>query len=433
MKLVKKIRSFILDQTGQFAMITALAMVPLIGLAGAAVDFSYVYMVRMNLERSADAAVIAAVATARRNADNMTRAELETEMQNIANNMFRNGLSKEVNKENLSYNIASGVDGGTINAQVSYTYNYATKFMNILGQNKISTKGIAEGKGSIGSYTDFNVILDVSESMGIGASPSDIQYMHDLGAQTWTHNKPCAFACHNNISQWRKHPIEIRMDVANEAMQDALDIIEEKKHPDSVIRIGFYTFDRSLTEVIDPDKDDRSDNYSWVAGEFDRHAVLKGRGHPTRIDRSISEVASYIPVSGIGELEESPKQIALLITDGADFIATGDPEFNSSDPWYPWGGGRRATAVNPKACKGLKDNGVELYVLYTTYFPANNGYSSGKLSEWFGTTGHTLNLTHLKDCATSKDHFYEASDSQTLRVAMNEIFKEVSTPTHLSK
>lgn len=424
MKFLSLFDRFRHNQSGHFAAMTALLFIPLLGFTGAALDYSQVSLSRMNLERIADTAVIAAVSKARNEASGKSDYQLINDMKLTAGNMFEAGVAKEVGAGDLQFNTDARIENGIMYAEITYTYAYDTVFLKAVKVNNLNTSGIAEAKSSIGTYSDFNILVDVTSSMGIGADQKDIDYM--LGVSN------CAFACHSNINSWRaNHPVRVRIDVAKDAMQTALDTIEEEKHPDSVIRIGFYTFwENTTAEHIDADEDNQSDDFDWVASKFETHTQLKS-GH-SLIERRIVDFADKLPLSGIGQTESDPKQYALIITDGSTFDWHTLPDYEPGDPRYNWGSGG-ATIVRADACDSLKDKGITVFILYTTYYPSYPGHGASLMSKYISEAIHEKNLETLESCATSEDHFYEASNSAQLVSAMHDIFYEIAVPNHLSR
>src|SRR5262245_44163319 len=100
------IRRFFSDNSGNFAMMTAIAIVPIMGALALAVDYAEMSRQRQDTMNALDAA---GIATARRIVDGKTRpemsdAELEADIKAYANDFFEANLGS-VQPENAALTV----------------------------------------------------------------------------------------------------------------------------------------------------------------------------------------------------------------------------------------------------------------------------------------------------------------------------------------
>ena len=413
-------KAFSRDQNANISIMGAAMAVPLIALLGGAVDYSIVYASRMNLERAADTAVIAAISDAKAQAATKRPSDLLDDIKETAEEVFAAEISPSLEVGEVEFEASAQEVDGVMTANLTYSYNQGTAFLGVLGKTKVNVRGNAEAKGSAGTHTHFDVLVNVSNSMGIGASQSDIDYMEA--------NHGCAFACHTTINQVRKHPVRVRIDVANQAIQTAVDTVARIKPEGSEVRYGLYKFATNLHTVFQSTHPESDDPY-WVKQQVNKSIQLSSEDE-SRSAYGIQELAKLLPESGDGVIASDPKRYALIITDGTQWIRPIRPEYDTRIPGANWSWGR-AQLPDRTACDAMKSKGIEVYVLYTTYVPIY-GHGITSLTNDIVKNILSANQKELAECASSSKHFFEASDAQELEDTIKSIFKTVAVPTHLS-
>jgi Flp pilus assembly protein TadG len=118
---------FLADQHGGVAPVFALALVPMIGLAGAAIDYSRANAARTAMQAQLDSAALMVAKDA--------QTIQSTQASSIATNYFNASFNRpEVQSLQVTASIGSGSNGGTtVTAQA--TAFVATTFMHVLGQS----------------------------------------------------------------------------------------------------------------------------------------------------------------------------------------------------------------------------------------------------------------------------------------------------------
>ena len=187
----KRTQRFGRQQDGSIPLMIGLAIIPVIGFMGAAVDYSTANKAKAKLGAAADAAALAAVD---HQAISGTASDAQTTGQNVFNAQVNNLGNVTVSSVSVSVN--DSTSGRT--AVVSYTATKPNLFMGFVGIPSTTINGSATASAGLSTYVDFYMLLDNTPSMGVGATPGDIA--------TMVNNTPdqCAFACHdlNNSSNY---------------------------------------------------------------------------------------------------------------------------------------------------------------------------------------------------------------------------------------
>lgn len=119
---------FLSDRRGSVAPIFALAIIPVIGLAGAAVDYGRANSIRAALQSSLDATTLAMA----RVAPTVTEAELQTQ----ANAYFR-ALLNQPEAKDVTLSVNYSTSGGS-SLTIDVAGSVDTTFMRIMGYSKLS-------------------------------------------------------------------------------------------------------------------------------------------------------------------------------------------------------------------------------------------------------------------------------------------------------
>src|SRR5262249_39657224 len=117
---------FLSDRRGNVATIFGLALIPVVGLVGAAVDYSRANSTRTDMQAAIDATAL----MLSRTAPTMT----STQLQQSANDFF---LALFNRPETRNLQIAAVYDGANSSVTVSVTGSVPTNFMGLLGINSI--------------------------------------------------------------------------------------------------------------------------------------------------------------------------------------------------------------------------------------------------------------------------------------------------------
>ena len=185
----------------------ALAIVPILGCAGMAIDFTRAMELKAELQNAADAAVIGAISEKSAGvgqAINMAQdgpiplSEAEAEALFKAQREAAGSSDDQQSEdENMKDKIKVSVvkKGKDIKAELSYTATMKTSLLRAIGKDTITVSGTATAVYQSQSFMDFYMLLDNTPSMGVAATPTDVTNMIAATANVKdSGSRNCAFA-----------------------------------------------------------------------------------------------------------------------------------------------------------------------------------------------------------------------------------------------
>ncbi len=179
------IRRFRADRRCAVALMFALGAVPIIGLAGAAVDFGIWNQTNATMAVAANVAAMTAVKIAA-NAQLAGDPNAKTEGQQAAAQWFAAEVqsggrvgTNGVNLQLVNVNMTMGV---TVSAQVSYTGQVPSIFGGLFRVLHYPIGGQAIAAVTSAPYLNVEILIDNSSSMDIGATMGDMQLLNNMSA-----------------------------------------------------------------------------------------------------------------------------------------------------------------------------------------------------------------------------------------------------------
>ncbi|MCK1542079.1 pilus assembly protein [Bradyrhizobium sp. 179] len=432
------IRRFVHDRRGNIALIFALCCVPLITVVGCAVDYSRATQIRSKLQGAADAASVGSVAKsspAFAAAGTMTSDGPISVGVTDAQNIF------DANRANLTgytlKNITPTVvkSGSTVKSTVSFSAELNTMFLGVIGKTALTVSGTSTATASMPLYIDFYLLLDNSPSMGVGATPGDVQTMVNN-----TSDK-CAFACHdlkdknNYYDLARKLGVTTRIDVLRSATQSLMDTASATETYSNQFRMAIYDFGGSASTLGLRNLFSLSASLSSAKSATGKIDLMSVNGQNENGDQDTAFTAIFpaidkeISSPGPGT-SSSPLKYLFFVSDGvAD-------ESNTACLKPLSGSTRCQSPLNPLLCKAMRDRGVKVAVLYTTYLalPTNSWYM-----KWinpfnagpYGPSPNSEIAQNMQSCA-SPGLYFEVSPTQGISEAMNALFKKAVADARIS-
>ncbi|WP_146986487.1 TadE/TadG family type IV pilus assembly protein [Bradyrhizobium macuxiense] len=445
--LIRTISRFRRDRSGNIAMIFGLALLPLLIAVGCAVDYSRANQIRSKLISAADAASVGSIAKASPGfiaAGAMTSDGEISAGEADARKIFNGNIFNQNGFTLTSVTPTMTKSGGTITSTVQFSADVPTMFLGVMGRSKVSVSGTSTSTANMPLYIDFYLLLDNSPSMGVGATPTDVTAL--VNATTGNSFKPndqCAFACHdyndpNNYYNLAKSlGVTTRIDVLRSATQQLMDTAAATQTYSSQFRMAIYDFGassatyglRSLFSLSSSLSSAKS-----AAGNIDLMGVY-GNNDSYTADKDSQFTAIFPQINnaianpGAGT-SSAPMKYLFFVSDGvAD-------EPNSSCLKPITGSNRCQSPINPALCTAIKNRGIKIAVLYTTYLqlPTNNWYMT-----WidpfnqgpFGPSPNSQIAQNMQACA-SPGFYFEVSPTQGIADAMNALFKKAVADARIS-
>lgn len=419
------------DRSGNFGVMTALMLVPLIGVGGLAIDISNALMVRSTLQAAADAAAIAAVAET--SAGVMQAMQMKSDGQltaaiEDAKKVFigHAKMSEEYQLQNFDVDVVK--TGTQLKAVFTFDATVPTTLARVLGQKDVTVAGRAEAVFQTDTFRDFYLLLDNTPSMGVGATPADVKKMVDN-----TKDK-CAFACHivkdgvedKNSYYYlaKKLGVTIRIDVVAKATAALMDTAKASRKSSNQYRMAVYTFGEKAEDTKLLEVSSLTDNLEQVQTKASKIGLMSipwqgyDNDQQTDFDRALKNIGNLMGTAGTGASAGSPEKILFFVSDGV-----GDA-YKPSTCTKKTTSGRCQEPIDTTQCEVLKNKGYRIAVLYTTYLPlpTNDWYK-----KWISPFQSEI-PTRMQSCA-SPGLYFEVSPSQGIEDAMNALFlKIVSTP-----
>ncbi|MGY4155998.1 Flp pilus assembly protein TadG [Bradyrhizobium sp. USDA 4461] len=445
--LIRTFSRFRRDRSGNIAMTFSLALLPLVIAVGCAVDYSRANQIRSKLISAADAASVGSVA---KQSPGFIAAGAMTSDGEIpageadARQIFNGNIFNQNGFTLTSVTPTVTKTGGTITSTVKFTADVPTMFLGVIGRSKMAVSGSSTSTATMPLYIDFYLLLDNSPSMGVGATPTDVDKL--VKATTGNSFKPndqCAFACHdyndpNNYYNLAKSlGVTTRIDVLRSATQQLMDTAATTQTYSSQFRMAIYDFGASsatyglrslftLSSSLSSAKSAAGNiDLMGVYGNNDAYTADKDSQFTTIFPQINNEIGN--PGAGTSS---APMKYLFFVSDGvAD-------EPNSSCLKPITGSNRCQSPINPALCDVIKKRNIKIAVLYTTYLqlPTNNWYMT-----WidpfnqgpFGPSPNSQIAQNMRACA-SPGFYFEVSPTQGIADAMNALFKKAVADARIS-
>lgn len=428
------------ETRGNVAITFAVAAFPIILAAGAAVDYSAANRSKAVLDSIADAAALSVTNNA---AMSMTAATAQTSAVT-----FFNAQAAALKRGTVGTVTAKVTDANNIRtAVVSYTAAVPTSVSAIAGIQNINISGSSSATSAVPTYIDFYLLLDNTPSMGVGATPADVAKM--------VANTPdqCAFACHqldvapnDYYSLAKSLGVTTRIDVVRSATQQLMDTAASTQTVTGQFRAAIYTFGSSATNANLTRIFSLSSSLSsakTAAANIDLMTVPYqnyASDTDTNFDKIFPAINNDIATPGDGTTSGSPQKVLFFVSDGvadAANISCTKATTPGQDPQTGTTYTRCQEPLTVSLCTALKNRGIQIAVLYTTYLalPTNAWYMS-----WidpfnagpYGPSPNSEIAQNMQACA-SPGFYFEVSPTDGISQAMTALFTKVVQSARLTK
>lgn len=420
---------FARDRASNIGIIFGLMLFPLMIGIGMSIDYSSAARMRTRLDAVADSASIEAVSAP-------MMAQSDAVAIAAATNLFNSqaeGLSGLVySPSNLT---VAAVDSGlSRTVTVSYAAKTVNQFGGLLGLPTISIGGTSSSEASAPPNVDFYVLLDSSPSMAIAATTSGINSM----VSATQSQGGCAFACHqtspasdklgnpggeDNYALARNLGVTLRLDNVRSAVQSLTTTAGNAEQTNgATYRIGIYTFDYSFNTLTGVTSDLASANDAaqnlQLLEVYDNNCLTQSNCNSdmdTNFDTGFSMINSTMPNPGAGSSNsgDTAQEVLFIVTDGV--------EDESSS------GKRVISMINTNWCTTIRDRGIRIAVIYTTYYPlpTNSFYVSH-------VKPFQPNISTTMQACASPGLFYEVNTDGDITAALADLFEAVIATAHLT-
>lgn len=474
--LTQLIRSFAprlgTDTSGNVTILFGLSVIVLVGLTGLGIDYGIALADKTKLDNAADAAAVAAVATAKAyiaaNPNDTNQAA-----NAIAAGQDRALRSFAVNAGSISFaqipvpSVNLTRSGQNFKATVSYTTTAQNHFGQIFGSPTMSVSGLAAAASGVPSYIDFYLLIDVSGSMGLPSTADGQTQLAKLNNDMYSdYQQGCQFACHfpgyTGYNLAVSNNIQLRSGAVNSAVCSLLNRAASPSVPNQY-RIGIYPFINQMATLAA--LSNNYSNLSTIAQCSSKSPLaftqlldtgstqLPIGGDPTtgtgsggtHFEVTFPQMLSKISKFGDGSSATKSKPYVFLVTDGMEnfqhfftmkngkYAYPGSPSTYAgySDAWWD---GSQPASIDPTLCQSMKSAGVTISILYIPYLYIPYTPNGGTIaSENAKVNAFNSSLAPaLKSCA-SDGFFYTANTPADITASMNAMFNQAVQVTHLSQ
>ena len=416
-----------LGRGGNILILTALAMVPLVGMVALAIDFGRVAMVKGKLDLAADSAALMATTTA-------SNAWRKGDVNAVAEAIVAAQARFQAQSANQSDVLIGPVDvavtrnGGLFNASVTYSAQTPTTFAQVLGIASLPISGLATASLSLNPNVDIQILMDVSSSMTLAATAADIATMESLTSSfdpkgtlpgNVSRGESCAFACHwsaTNVDYYalaKRNNVQLRITVLQAAVGGLIDTLKALD-TDSRFQLGLYTFHQLFNTVYPLSHDVASATASLgiIAPGINDCSNNCPNTYFSNAMVQLTAVDQLLPQTG----STTPQRFLFVVGDGVY------DQYSSS-------GARQIGPFNPADCAALKAMGVTILVLYTPYTPIpSNGFYVANVQPISGQI-----VPNLQTCASASSYFFVANDAVDIKIQLQNMLQlVVQTSSHLT-
>lgn len=310
--------------------------------------------------------------------------------------------------------------------------------MEILGINTLAIGGTSVSQVVLPTYINVYVVIDNSESMGIGATTADQKLTYN--ATYGTSGGSCALACHyagsDTESTVHNAGATLRIDVAKQAVIAGLKSIPTGSN----YQVAVYTMANSLKNVFS-----LSNNVTSAITAVNNVDLENSNDDGgTNTTYTLQTLANQLPTAGTGLTQSTAQGIVMLITDavqdsdmkvknGSSFSDSIDSNFVKYSPcnqqtcWTDSAfGGVTFEAFDPTQCTSIKNLGYTMMTLDVQYLiPPSNLQSSQSFSNVFTYVSTYLlssMTSNMQACATSSNYAYSASTPSEVSAATTAMF-----------
>ncbi|MEM7461443.1 MAG: TadE/TadG family type IV pilus assembly protein [Pseudomonadota bacterium] len=398
---------YLTNEAGNFSIIAAIVLIPLLTSAGLALDYTRLSESRSRVQQALDAGTMAAAIVMNNGG---TRKEAVAEGRSFfASNCPLDECSR---RRPPRFRIKRG-------EKVTGTYRtyIETTFMRVAGFDKVRYN-LASEVALNQLYTEFHIAIDRSASLGIAADDENVKKLQALTVGFYSHQpEGCQFACHEpeenepfrngkQMSSYelaREAGILLREDVLLDAVDAAaVSLLNNRSSSKSgPINVAAYAFSDSFETLVKP-----------TASKAKLKRKIKKsklRTWGTRYDIAMPDLIKRVGKGGNGTSSKDRQKTVILITDGQFTNYWDDAD---QVDWFK--------AFDQSYCGAFKNNGVRVVVVNVEYpdLSGNDKYEEHVASH------RSLITKALQSCAT-EGFYYVADDHKQIEVTMSQMVREV--------
>ena len=447
------VRSFANHKRAGVAVIFALAALPILTAVGCAIDYSRASQLRSKLQAAIDCASVGSVAKtspAYIAAGTMSSSGSipagVTDARNIFNANMTGVTGYTLNDVTAVVTLASGA----VTSTVEFSANVPTLFLGLIGVNTMTVTGSSVATANMPLYVDFYLLLDNSPSMSVGATPTDVATMVSAtSASSFGSDQNCAFACHdtaagatdNFYALAKSLGVTMRIDVLRTATQQLMTTAAQTEIYSNQFRMAIYDFgssaDTAAITTIFPLSSSLTS--AQTAAAYIDVMTVNGQGdqndQDTDFDNLLTQMNNLISSPGTGT-SAAPEKYLFFVSDGVADENNANCLYTMTNSSIGNIAPRCQEPINTALCTTIKNRGIKIAVLYTTYLelPTNAWYNAWiapfNVGPW-GPSPNSQIALNMQSCA-SPGLYFEVSPTEGISAAMSALFQKAVADAHIS-
>lgn len=398
------------DSRANVAIIFALALIPIVGFIGVAIDYSWASRQRAKIQGALDEALLAGNIAGKAVLDAGSGSSAAIDAAKSAANAFFNGNTIGVTSE---LSIDYTMNGLTLTGSGTATGAVPTSFAKVLGFSSLNLSVASNSSSTTQPYLNVYLLIDISSSMLLPSTQAGITQM--------VNGTGCALACHDKTDGTDSYGyavnqgIQLRYQVVNQGIQNLLTYLNGSSTYKTYVKVGLWSFDNSLTKNSPP-----TSNFTVVANKFPAPGLATDdAAAATPFDNLISDFVSTVGTAGDGSSSGSPQKMVIIATDGVN------------DPTRAW---TKDTSLRPQVrvfdtsfCTSFKANGVTVAIINTPYYPMPWDWGYAATLGQPGTKGATrVDDIPIALSACAGSNFIQAPDVATIQSGFTYLFNKAS-------
>ncbi|MDE2578511.1 MAG: VWA domain-containing protein [Hyphomicrobiales bacterium] len=334
------------------AVIFALVFTAAAAVAAFAIELGQLQNRRVRLQAGVDAAALAVASATQNTSTPPSNAQLNA----MAKTLLQQDAGAQAQLAELhactpSANDCTTTSGTTLQSGRVYlraTMSSPFWFSSLIGMVTGKTPAamqvgaVSIANSPVATYVDIYVLVDISGSMGLGASPSDQTAL--------TGKYGCAFACHNynpanpsdTSNDWvvgaANAGITLRLDAIKSSLKAAVARAQSLQITQgSKIRFAFYTFANPFNQILPISSTYGSPadtTPTTIYGAVNSLAIPRYNSG-TDMPNALAKMAAIVPATGDGKTQATPKTYVFFATDGTANL-TDDQAGGAWVPYADW-------------------------------------------------------------------------------------------------
>jgi Flp pilus assembly protein TadG len=410
--IIEVLHRLVREEDGNLTPMFALSLLPVLGLIGITVDYTQTSARKMALDAIADSASLAAVTPA-------MLASTDQASINVATTVFNAQSPRVKGVGPISLTVTAADSGLTRTVTVTYQTTSNALFGGYTGRSSLPVSGSSEASATVPPNIDFYLLLDNSPSMAIAATTA--------GINTMVSHTPdqCAFGCHESDTSpndyyglARSLGVTLRMDLLAQAVQNLMGTAQSTATSNNATyRAAIYTFNIGFNTVT-PLTSSLSVAQSQAANIQLYEVPYQNWSNDaiTNYTNAMTQISTIMPNPGGGTRTagDTPQEVLFIVTDGVE-----DQMVNGS---------RVQSLMSPTYCTTIKNRGIRIAVLYTTYLPLpTNAWYNTYIKPFQPNIG-----SNLQSCA-SPGLYFQVSTDQDISGALAQLFNVAVQTAHLMR